>query len=486
MQSQQLDRTSPIPVFHQLKTLLLGRILSGDLLPGARVPPEDELCRTYGLSRTPVRKALGELVAEGVITRRRRTGTFVATQLPPALLARHASPLRIVLPDRRWEPYVEQAIGSWPAGGLRRAEIRYAPLPSLREALVAAVAEGSAPDLALIDSVWVPEFARAGFLMALDELDGDWIAEYRADSLEPFVAANSRDGQLYAVQSEADVTVLWYRRDWFESEGIPPPATWADLVASAVRFRGRRLLAPLALPAGPAASETSTYVLSALLHANGAGIIADGAVVLDSREAREAMEFLLDLVRQGLMPPGATEFGWNEVARRFGAGEFAMIFGGSYELSFILEASGWDDGERRRRLGFVPVPAGPHGRPSATAGGMAYGVFRQSESPAAALDLVKRLVASDLLTAFNRATGQVPPRRSIIERLDPQLDDFLVETARIAGAARIRPPIPEYARVSAQLQRMVADVLTGRRAPDEAVSRTAEVIAAISGLPLSS
>jgi ABC-type glycerol-3-phosphate transport system substrate-binding protein len=179
-----------------------------------------------------------------------------------------------------------------------------------------------------------------------------------------------------------------------------------------------------------------------------------------------------------------TELEWDEAARRFGAGEFAMILGGSYELSFILEASGWDDAARRRRLGFVPVPAGPRGAPAATAGGMAYGIFRQTAAPAAALAVIKRLAASDLLAAFNRATGQVPPRRSIIERLDPDADSFLVETARIARDAQIRPPIPEYARVSAQLQRMVADVLAGRRTPGEAVARTAELIAAITGLPI--
>ena len=39
-----------------------------------------------------------------------------------------------------------------------------------------AVAEGRAPDLALLDSVWIPEFAHAGFLLPLEEVDPDWVS----------------------------------------------------------------------------------------------------------------------------------------------------------------------------------------------------------------------------------------------------------------------------------------------------------------------
>jgi hypothetical protein len=49
-----------------------------------------------------------------------------------------------------------------------RLEIRQTPLASLHDGLVLAVDSGEAPDLALLDSVWVAEFSRQGFLLPLD------------------------------------------------------------------------------------------------------------------------------------------------------------------------------------------------------------------------------------------------------------------------------------------------------------------------------
>ena len=47
-----------------------------------------------------------------------------------------------------------------------------------------------------------------------------------------------------------------------------------------------------------------------------------------------------------------------------------------------------------------------------------------------------------------------------------------------------RPATPSYARVSAQLQSMLETVLTGRLKPAPAAGRTAELIGAITGLPV--
>lgn len=57
---------------------LLGRILSGAWAPGAPIPHEVELAREFEVTRPTVARALGELVKEGLIERRRRAGSRVA------------------------------------------------------------------------------------------------------------------------------------------------------------------------------------------------------------------------------------------------------------------------------------------------------------------------------------------------------------------------------------------------------------------------
>lgn len=75
----QLDRASPLPLYHQLNQIL-AQLIEEELQPGDRVPGEHELCTFYDVSRSVVRQTLYQLEAEGLVERRRGQGTFVAAR----------------------------------------------------------------------------------------------------------------------------------------------------------------------------------------------------------------------------------------------------------------------------------------------------------------------------------------------------------------------------------------------------------------------
>ncbi len=72
-----IDRNSPIPLYFQLKQLLLAKFENNELVPGDAFPTEQQIQDTYAVSRTTVRQALSELEEAGLITRQRGRGTFV-------------------------------------------------------------------------------------------------------------------------------------------------------------------------------------------------------------------------------------------------------------------------------------------------------------------------------------------------------------------------------------------------------------------------
>lgn len=72
-----LDRASPVPLYFQLKQIIIEKIERNEWDPGQPIPSEQELQDTFGLSRTTVRQALSELVIEGRLVRQRGRGTFI-------------------------------------------------------------------------------------------------------------------------------------------------------------------------------------------------------------------------------------------------------------------------------------------------------------------------------------------------------------------------------------------------------------------------
>lgn len=56
---------------------LQGKILSGELAPGARIATEHELAQSYDCSRMTVSNVLAKLARAGLVERRRKAGTFV-------------------------------------------------------------------------------------------------------------------------------------------------------------------------------------------------------------------------------------------------------------------------------------------------------------------------------------------------------------------------------------------------------------------------
>ena len=72
-----LSRTGPLPLYHQLKTIILREIEAGRWPPDAQLPSEDELARRFKVSKITVRQALRDLAAEGFIRREQGRGTFV-------------------------------------------------------------------------------------------------------------------------------------------------------------------------------------------------------------------------------------------------------------------------------------------------------------------------------------------------------------------------------------------------------------------------
>ncbi len=118
-----LDKSSPIPLYHQLAEELRKQIESGEWPLHTLIPSETQLCKKYGVSRGTVRQALIELMRDGLIYRKQGQGTFVAK-------------LRVIQPVSRFYSFAQDMMekGLEPSLKLIQSEIIY-PNAAIRKAL---------------------------------------------------------------------------------------------------------------------------------------------------------------------------------------------------------------------------------------------------------------------------------------------------------------------------------------------------------------
>jgi ABC-type glycerol-3-phosphate transport system substrate-binding protein len=249
---------------------------------------------------------------------------------------------------------------------------------------------------------------------------------HEVDFLEPLVAANRCENRTFGVSAFASLAGLWYRRRELEAAGLEPPRTWSELRSVARALRREGMPHPIVMPGGSKGGETTAYCLIAFLASNGASVLEQAYVSLDSRATAQALRFLRSLIEEELMAADV--------------------------------------------VGYV-------------AGAMSYAIFRQAAQPELAMRVLEAAVAPEALARLARITGRVPARRSAVALASPTLP-FLTQTAELLESAAIRPQTPLYPRVSAQLQAMLDAVLTGRLGPAAAARRAAEMIGAITGLPV--
>lgn len=76
--SLEVDKKSPIPLYHQIENILERAIKIGTLKQNEKIPTEHELCKIFNVSRSVIRHAIKGIEDKGLVWRSPGKGTFVA------------------------------------------------------------------------------------------------------------------------------------------------------------------------------------------------------------------------------------------------------------------------------------------------------------------------------------------------------------------------------------------------------------------------
>jgi len=484
-----IDRNSPVPLYYQLKMLIKRKIEEGTLAVGARIPTERDLCRQYDISRAPVRQALAELVQEGYIYRQSGRGTFVKERHPES--SERQVTLHLLAYDVRWVALMESAVRHWNdvhPGRHLQLDVNMPSQAEFHQALCDSIGGEEAPDIVSIDYVWVARYARLGFLASLDELAPDFARWLREELEPPVLRNNTLDDQLYGVPVQADVTGLWYRRDWFEAAGLAPPITWEQWLECLDYFARDEVRArwgyayPVSFPISAHTGEaTFNLLLPFIWGAGGRLVNAEGKVTLSDPAVIRALSFLAKIVQErGYLPADVETFHWWNSPRLLATGRVPMILGGTYEWPAIAEESGWSRAEMAQHLGFVLAPRPAVSRPPVTSlGGTTWAVMRESRHYELSLEILRMTMQFETVESFCRRELQISTLRTVNRRLVRGGGPWMQAVVPLLVHARPRPMLEDYVQFSRLLQQLIEMVLVDGLPVEMAVrqiERTMELI----------
>ena len=329
--------------------------------------------------------------------------------------------------------------------------------------------EGASPtfDVLMLDVIWVPEFAQAGWLLDL----APWVTrEELAPHFPAAVAAATWGGGVWGMPWNMNVGVVYYRADLLAKYGLQPPRTWEELAAQAERVRAGEGDARLdgVLWQG---KQYEGLVCNVLEHfwASGAVLIDDrGRVLPQADRAAAALTFMRGLIDRGLSPGWVTA-GDEELTRRpFGDGRAVFVRSWPYALD-LFEAA---DSPVRGRVGMAALPGHIGGGSGAgTTGGFHLAVNRRTRHRDAAVALVRYLADEAAQRALTAAGVALYPTRMALYH-DPAIVAARPHMPRFHDlmlAARPRPVTPYYLMLSTTVQPEFSAALVAVKTPQQAL-----------------
>jgi multiple sugar transport system substrate-binding protein len=330
-------------------------------------------------------------------------------------------------------------------------------------------------DVLNMDVIWVPEFAAAGWLLALDK-DAAAAGLSLSDFLPAGLACSRYRGRLYSLPWFVDAGLLYFRHDLYAAAGLPPPRTFTDLL------KVRQLKDKFGLPYG-FLFQGQTYeglvcVALEFIWGNGGRIIDDeGRLALDSRRNREALETMVNLIyRDGISPMAVATFLEEDCRHAFEKGYALLMRNWPYAYPLLSQA----DSRVKGKFDVLPLVHGPDGKPTSCFGGGCLGINAFSRHPEAAWKLVQFLLTRENLKQRAQVLGMLPPIMNLYD--DPDLQEqfpYLKRLKDVFVNARPRPITPLYSFISDILRVHFSRALTRQETPQEALQRSQAEISGV-------
>ncbi len=348
-----------------------------------------------------------------------------------------------------------------------RIDISVMPALELHKAkLLMAAANHRLPDVASIDSFWVPLFMEGKHIQPLDPY---WPKEDRDDFL-PFTIDTLSDaaGHVYGLWHGTDCRVLYYRKDLVPK----PPQTWDELISVASRIAREKKISGYLFNAGR--WEGSVFDHLPMFWGQGGELVdANGEAIFGLPPHRDKMirvlQFMRDTVTRGASPSSVlANNDYQQLSSAAISGDTAMFLGGSWQLRDLEPSL---SKEQFALWDVAPIPQREAGVVATGAGGWIWVSFaKEPAKQRAVTELIRFIESPPNVGVISQLAHQLPARRSVYRQFPFfSQDPFHARFGEWLAGAHARPAVLIYPTISEQLQLAIGYAVSGDKTPEQAV-----------------
>ena len=330
--------------------------------------------------------------------------------------------------------------------------------------ILTSIAGGKTPDVSLIGTTWMAEFAETGALAETpDSIDQSAFLPNAWKTVDV-------DGKDYGVPWYVETRVLYYRTDLAQKAGWnKAPETWDDLKQLAMDYKEKA-----GTEHGIALAPNNWQELLPFAWQAGSDVAGPEGFSLDDAGMKKALEFDKSFFDEGLTPKRVPQ-GF-DVTQGFISGADPMFISGPWHLALVRDQGG---AKMTGKWDVTMMPKGDEARTSFLGGGD-LAVFEDSKNKEAAWKFVEYLSRPAVQAKWFTTVGDLPAVQDAYDNGELASDEHLKVFRDQLDDANPPPVLAKWEEIASSINDIQEKVKTGGMSPEagaEEMQQKAESIA---------
>jgi multiple sugar transport system substrate-binding protein len=323
------------------------------------------------------------------------------------------------------------------------------PFDAAHDKIATAIAGGQTPDMTLLGTTWLPEFAATG---ALDPTPTDVID--KSKFFEGSWNTTVVDGTSFGAPWYTETRQIYYRKDLAEKAGVTPEAGWSwdDLKAFAkgMQDKGGAKWGISLQPGG----QGSWQSMVPFGWQKGAELTEGDKFTFNTTPMQEGLDYYASFFKEKISP---TDLAQGALEPGFIDGSIGAFISGPWHMGILRDQGGADFDSK---WAVAPMPTEDAG--TSFTGGSDWAVFKDSKNRDTAWKFVDFLTQDAQQQKLYELVGSLPAVQSTWKSGELSTDPLLKSFGEQLQDAKSAPAIATWEQVAAPLDDAIEQVSLGK------------------------